>query len=263
MIKNQEDFDYDSLEAGLYDQILFQEDGKRKPGTRKTGARSFWHFQKFDTVLRLLTKKRDKKILDIGCSAGSFLGMVSEENFGEQVGVDIAQNQIDYAKKYQTPFRQFLKIDDNNSLTQKFSSDYFDAVTLIEVIEHLNHEQIREILSSAAEILKKDGELVITTPNYLSSWPILEQIISYTLKPSYEEQHITKFTFFNFLSKIRKIYPDFDKEFKIEFKSTSHLVSFLIAAFSDNFAQNLSKAIKASNWKMPFGAILMVKIRKL
>lgn len=258
MSQNQEKFDYDALATGLYDQILFQENGQRK-----TGARSFWHYQKFDAVLRALTPKKTGKILDIGCSAGSFLSMVKQDVFGEQFGVDIAQNQIDYAKKYQTPFRHFLKIEGKDFLTQKFAANSFDAITLIEVIEHLDAQEIAEIFSIAAKILKKGGEMVITTPNYLSSWPILEQIIAYTLKPSYEEQHITKFTFFNFLAKIRKIYPDFDKNFAIKFKTTSHLASFLIAMFSDKLAQNLSKTIKASRWKMPFGALLVVKIKKL
>ncbi len=246
-------FDYGAIPAGFYDKILFEENG----------IRNFWHYQKFDAVLRALKSRREGKILDIGCSAGSFLSMIEKEQFNAQFGVDIAPDQIEYAKKYATDFRHFLLIDDKNFLTKNFTPQYFDAITLIEVIEHLDSAEINAIFSIVAQILKSGGELVVTTPNYLSSWPILEQIMTYCIKPSYEEQHITKFTYFNFLKKIREIYPDFDKNFAVEFKTSSHFVLFLLAAISNKLARHLSKIIDAKKWKMPFGALLVVKLRRI
>lgn len=250
--KLEKKFDYSAIPAGFYDKILFEEDGMR----------SFWHYQKFDAVLRSLKTRNGGKILDIGCSAGSFLSMLPERQFALQIGVDIASKQIDYAKKYETDFRHFLVMDDKNFLNKNFSPQYFDAITLIEVIEHLEEKEIAEIFATAAQILKSGGELVITTPNYCSSWPILEQIMARFLKPSYEEQHITKFTYFNFLSKIRQIYPDFDKYFAIEFQTSSHLALFALAGISSKFAKSLSQAVNARLWKMPFGALLILKLRR-
>lgn len=252
MSSNKIGFDYSEIPPGFYDKILFEENG----------IRNFWHYQKFDVVLRALSKKKSAKILDIGCSGGSFLSMIKQEEFSYQVGVDIALEQIEYAKKYQTSYRNFIKIDDINSLIEKFGNQYFDAITLIEVIEHLTAEEIKAIFLVLEKILKKDGEIIITTPNYLSAWPIIEKIIGKFLKPSYEEQHITKFNFINLFSRLRKIYPDFDKNFIVEFKTSSHLALFALAGISNKMAKLLSKAVVANKWKVPFGALLVVKIKK-
>jgi len=253
MSLNKVGFDYSEIPPGFYDKILFEE----------KGIRNFWHYQKFDVVLRALSPKKSGKILDIGCSGGSFLSMIGQEAFCHQVGIDIASEQIEYAKKYKTPFRDFLKIDNISSLVEKFGPQYFDAITLIEVIEHLAAEEIKAIFLVIEKILKKDGEVIITTPNYLSAWPIIEKIIGKFLKPSYEEQHITKFNFLNFFTRLRKIYPDFDKNFRVEFKTTSHLLLFALAGISNKMARSLSQAVVANKWKVPFGALLVVKIKKI
>lgn len=41
----------------------------------------------------------------------------------------------------------------------------FDAVFLLEVIEHLNDEYLNEIFEDLKRLLKKDGVAIITTPN--------------------------------------------------------------------------------------------------
>ncbi len=246
-------FDYSSIPAGFYDKVLLEE----------SGIRSFWHYQKFDAVLRSLSSRKNGAILDIGCSAGSFLNTLEKDQFSTQYGVDLAPDQIKYAQKYQTNFRKFLLIENANSLQQNFSEQYFDAITLIEVTEHLDSNEINAIFSAAAKILKTDGELVITTPNYLSLWPILEKLMAWFIKPSYEEQHITKFTYFNFAKKMREIYPDFDKNFTIEFQASSHFALFFLAAISYKLAKYLSRFVGVKKWKMPFGALLVVKMRKI
>jgi 2-polyprenyl-3-methyl-5-hydroxy-6-metoxy-1,4-benzoquinol methylase len=245
-------FQYDEIPAGFYDKILLE----------AKGIRSFWHYQKFDTVLRVLSSIRNGKILDIGCSSGSFLGMVKKENFNQQIGVDLAYKQIEYAKKYQTNYRKFIKIDDAQTVFSNFDNNFFDAVTLIEVIEHLTPQEIEKIFATTTRVLKPGGQLVITTPNYLSTWPILEILISKFSKPSYEDQHITKFHFFNVITKLRKIYPNFDNEFSVKLKTSSHLLSFVIAGISNKLAKYLSKTIAANKWRVPFGALLIIKIEK-
>ena len=45
-----------------------------------------------------------------------------------------------------------------------FKSKTFDSVSLIELIEHLADKDLKLILLEAHRILKKNGELIITTP---------------------------------------------------------------------------------------------------
>ena len=74
-----------------------------------------------------------------------------------------------------------------------FKSKYFDSISLLEIIEHLSDRDISKILNESYRVLKENGKLFITTPNYYSFWPILEFIINQFSDVSYEEQHINKF----------------------------------------------------------------------
>lgn len=46
-----------------------------------------------------------------------------------------------------------------------FESDFFDVVFLIEAIEHLTDKHLKSTLNEINRILRKDGILVVTTPN--------------------------------------------------------------------------------------------------
>ena len=170
--------------------------------------------------------------------------------------------QIQYARqKYGTPFREFTlikTISDLGTIPQKF-----DFVTLIEVIEHLKPEEIRLLFKEIGRRLNTGGRLVFSTPNYASTWPVLEVLINYLSDISYEEQHLTKFTYFNLVSKLQRIYPEFETEFALELRTTTHFISpFLAPLISVEAARKLSRKIPHKNWKFPFGNLVFVVLRK-
>jgi len=57
-------------------------------------------------------------------------------------------------------------VADLNNCTLPYDDDFFDAITFTEVIEHL--EDHRKILKEINRVLKKDGILIVTTPNILN-----------------------------------------------------------------------------------------------
>ena len=101
-------FDYNTIPEGFYQQVL------------ETGnpIRRAWHLQKFERVVECLPTGRDRSILDIGCFAGSFLSLLSEERFGRQLGVDILEKQVAYAnRRFATAYRSFRYIRASPSLS--------------------------------------------------------------------------------------------------------------------------------------------------
>jgi SAM-dependent methyltransferase len=70
----------------------------------------------------------------------------------------------------------------------------FDAITLIELIEHLNPVDVDETLSGALERLRPGGRVILTTPNFHSAWPLVEAAINRFGDLRYEHQHINRFT---------------------------------------------------------------------
>jgi 2-polyprenyl-3-methyl-5-hydroxy-6-metoxy-1,4-benzoquinol methylase len=156
------DFDYGRIPVGHYDRMLRQ----------GSGIRRLWHSLKFERALDYLAEADGGALLDIGCFAGSFLSMVPRHRFERQVGIDILPEQIHYANHhYGTPFRRFQvapSITDFGDV-----GDPFDAVTLIEVIEHLRHDEIVGLFEELNGTLRPGGRLIVTTPNYTSTWPVL------------------------------------------------------------------------------------------
>src|SRR5882672_1342509 len=74
--------------------------------------------------------------------------------------------QIDYAnRRYGSAEHRFS--------TQVLADldERFDAITMIELIEHLPPADARRLLAEARGLLSPQGRLVVTTPNYRSLWP--------------------------------------------------------------------------------------------
>lgn len=245
--KNQ-GFDYSAIPPGYYDEIAL----------RRTGIRSFWHHLKFSRVIAALGESNNS-ILDIGCFGGTFLGMIPETTFSKQVGIDILPEQVEYAnKKFGTHFRKFCLSEDFKSNGLSVDGN-FDVITLIEVIEHLTKPQIAEIITFAHSRLKPGGRLVITTPNYASAWPLIEFILNKVSDVKYEEQHITRFNYFNVFSKLSQIIPDFHAMFHPDFKTTTHLLTPFIAGISFSTAARISSSVSPGKWNIPLGALILLQ----
>lgn len=98
-------------------------------------------------------------ILDIGCGGGLFLSLLKEKG-ADVVGIELSDSRAQYATT-----RHALEIDKHpieSDHWQKGYAGYFDAVTLWDVIEHVNYPQ--QTLQCAASVLKQDGLLLIDTP---------------------------------------------------------------------------------------------------
>ncbi len=168
------DFDYNTIPAGYYD-VIFRENG---------GPRGKWHDLKFQHVQSRMADYR--RHLDIGCGPGTFIGTLSKDK--ESIGVDISAAQIAYAtENYATAKHRFETV---TSEKLPYSDNSFDCITLVEVIEHLTYEYSVSLLKEAYRVLEPGGRLMVTTPNYSSSWPLLERVVNRYSTVSYVDQHI-------------------------------------------------------------------------
>lgn len=105
-----------------------------------------------------LSEKR--KILDIGCNIGTFLGLAGAAGYlpiGVEPDSEAAGEGI----------RSGLDIRCGYLHDLKFADSSYDIITLFEVIEHLDKPV--ELLGECYRILKREGFMFITTGN-TSSW---------------------------------------------------------------------------------------------
>ncbi len=97
------------------------------------------------------------KLLDVGCGGGVFLERMRD--FGWDVcGLELA---ADVARRVEQ--RTGITVHVGTLPHRDFQPESFDAVTLWHVLEHVPNP--RELLASAADLLRPNGLLVIEVPN--------------------------------------------------------------------------------------------------
>lgn len=171
-------FDYETeIPAGFYDRIY----------QRRRGMRYAWHDLKFRSVVEHLG--RPNRVLDVGCGPGTFIG--NHLDGVDALGVDLSPAQIAYAAEtYGSPCHRFSTQTVAGLVA---AGERFDAVTMIELIEHLPADEAVRLLADARSLLTSDGLLVVTTPNYASLWPLIEVAVNALSPVSYVEQHVNKY----------------------------------------------------------------------
>jgi len=107
------------------------------------------------------------RILDVGCGAGFLLNALMKAGYTAE-GIDADPGQVDLAHKQGLPVQRIAVPDVLPYLLSRAGE--FDAVTLIDVLEHVPRDSQIDLLSGIRTALKPSGRLVCQVPNAL--WPL-------------------------------------------------------------------------------------------
>lgn len=120
------------------------------------------HHQLFSIINQLFKDRKDIKILDVACGEGAFASRLFDTGFKNVNCVDIDSHNFKFSGRI-----NFTEIDLNNySDVSHFvtnNAGEYDLVIGMETIEHLENPWL--YIHMLKTVLKKDGVLILTTPN--------------------------------------------------------------------------------------------------
>lgn len=127
--------------------------------------------QRMGAVLSVLRQSGARRVVDLGCGEGYYLrALIEDPTVTEVVGVDVSPRALEYAERRlnldRRPDRQRAKLTlRQSSVTYRDDAIAgFDAVLLIEVIEHLEPDRIAS-LEAGVFGAARPRHVILTTPN--------------------------------------------------------------------------------------------------
>ena len=128
-----------------------------------------------------------KDVLDVASGSGYGTRYLLNKGAAKVVGIDNSREAIKYSQeKYQTSGIEFILAD---AAKLPFENDIFDIVVSFETIEHLDDQE--KFLQEIKRVLRKDGLLIISTPN----------VLVFPKGNTFHKKELTPFEFISLLSK--------------------------------------------------------------
>ncbi|MCA8906307.1 MAG: class I SAM-dependent methyltransferase [Rhodospirillaceae bacterium] len=125
---------------------------------------SYFSAQRGADIARMVARHvpRGAEVLDYGCGPGFLIPQLLANGF-RVVGADLSADTIGSALGDAARSDRFGGLYSLDELLDQ--GRQFDAVTLIEVVEHLYDDALGETFRNARHLLRPGGSLIVTTPN--------------------------------------------------------------------------------------------------
>lgn len=155
-------------------------------------AQRFWHAAKIRLIDRVAPARPGARVADAGCGSGVISAHLAATAL-EVVGFDSNAAAVEFARSAYGSLPVRFVLGPFELIAREGP---FDQFYCLEVLEHLYEEQAVETLRLFATAAAPDAELLVTTPNARSAWPLIEWTLDRLhLVPTLDEaQHLTLFT---------------------------------------------------------------------
>lgn len=209
------------------------------PGCEPTFAQKMYqeHLARYAFASQLVEQK---DVLDLGCGVGYGSQLLAMAGAKSVLGVDIAEDAIDHARK--NYFHSSVTFVSKDALTLTLA-DQFDVVTCFEFIEHVTEQH--RVLDIIKRALRPNGTVIISTPRPLDdlrthfhahelNFEELQQMLTerfVDVQSYFERNCFTSFIGTDSPHELRRIVPVSDK------LNMSGADYFIFVAYAENAAE--------------------------
>jgi len=157
-------------------------------------------------------KNNQLKVLDFGCGDGKYFEFFKQFFKEENIyGVEVSKIRVERCKK--KGWNNVFPVEKLEKLP--FGDECFDFVNFDQVVEHIPYKEIDFYFKEFIRVLKKDGKLLLITPNYpiKRCHDFLNAILKRDFKRIFDDPtHVTHYNF----KKIHRLLEKHFSEIKIE-----------------------------------------------
>ena len=118
-------------------------------------------FNSYEPLIDLLIQKNPSaNLLDIGCGRGEWL-QKCRNKFSECIGIESDRSMINVCRD------NHLNVIEGDAIAKlaEFPAGSVSVITVFHVIEHLEHNQLIELINHFQRVLTDDGVLIMETPS--------------------------------------------------------------------------------------------------
>ena len=112
-------------------------------------------------VKKFVNADRDASIADLGCGHGNLLFVLKKMGYKNIIGVDISPEQVSLA--HSMGINEVINKDLITFL--EHTKQKFDVIFLMDILEHLEKNEIFELIDKVYLKLNPEGRLIIHVPN--------------------------------------------------------------------------------------------------
>jgi ubiquinone/menaquinone biosynthesis C-methylase UbiE len=217
-------------------------------------AKKNWHKNKFEIIKTICKFTHNEDVLDLGTGSGNF-ELLFSQSVKQIYGIDYNDDALCFLKnalKKRNIGNVKLICADMRKLPKELDNKKFDLILSIDTIEHVTRKDGEKIIAWSEKRLKKNGRLVIVTPNYGSAWSSLESlldILSFTPNMG-AHQHLSNYS----VSSMSKLLTS--NKFELKNVMTFNLFSFLFPKYiCEYFLKFETKILKDRGCLMAIEAV--------
>lgn len=142
----------------VYDTKEYREKFMRETHAHYEYRKNNFGKERFKYTIERLNLSNEDKVLDVGCGAGYYVGVLDDKGFYYK-GLEVADHFVEYCKSYHNLNVESTPLEDEQD-------KYYDLITMFDVLEHLPSPI--KTLNIINNKLKDGGYCVAYTPNIFS-----------------------------------------------------------------------------------------------